>query len=48
MMVTLMFLGSRSVPGVYGIDPKHLLLENDGTGNFNNSTDKRPSNLILG
>lgn len=35
------FIGSRSVPGVYGIDPKHLLLENDGKGNFTNSTDKK-------
>lgn len=34
------FIGSRSVPGVYGIDPKHLLLENDGKGNFTNVTDK--------
>ncbi|WP_367755387.1 FG-GAP-like repeat-containing protein [Flavobacterium sp. WC2430] len=34
------FIGSRSVPGVYGINPKHLLLENDGKGNFTNSTDK--------
>jgi hypothetical protein len=25
---------SRSVPGVYGINPKQLLLENDGKGNF--------------
>jgi hypothetical protein len=24
------FIGSRSVPGVYGINPKHMLLENDG------------------
>ncbi|RTZ00349.1 CRTAC1 family protein [Flavobacterium sp. RSP49] len=35
------FIGSRSVPGVYGIDPKHLLLENDGKGNFVNVTDKK-------
>jgi hypothetical protein len=35
------FVGSRSVPGVYGIDPKHLLLENDGKGNFNNVIDKK-------
>lgn len=35
------FIGSRSVPGVYGIDPKHLLLENDGKGNFTNVTDKK-------
>jgi enediyne biosynthesis protein E4 len=34
------FIGSRSVPGVYGIDPKQLLLENDGKGNFTNVTDK--------
>jgi hypothetical protein len=35
------FIGSRSVPGVYGIDPKHLLLENDGMGNFTNVIDKK-------
>ncbi|MDI6045164.1 VCBS repeat-containing protein [Flavobacterium yafengii] len=35
------FIGSRSVPGVYGIDPKHLLFENDGKGNFTNVTDKK-------
>ncbi|MEY4013043.1 MAG: putative adhesin [Bacteroidota bacterium] len=35
------FVGSRSVPGVYGIDPKHLLLENDGKGNFTNVIDKK-------
>ncbi|MFV8440968.1 VCBS repeat-containing protein [Flavobacterium sp. LB2P44] len=35
------FIGSRSVPGVYGIDPKHLLLENDGKGNFSNVIDKK-------
>ncbi|MFV8321495.1 VCBS repeat-containing protein [Flavobacterium sp. LS2R12] len=35
------FIGSRSVLGVYGIDPKHLLLENDGKGNFTNVTDKK-------
>jgi hypothetical protein len=39
------FIGSRSVPGVYGIDPKHLLLENDGKGNFSNSTDKKAFKL---
>ncbi len=38
---TDVFIGSRSVPGVYGIDPKHLLLENDGKGNFTNVTDKK-------
>lgn len=35
------FIGSRSAPGVYGIDPKHLLLENDGKGNFANVIDKK-------
>ena len=39
------FIGSRSVPGVYGIDPKHLLLENDGKGNFSNATDKKAFKL---
>ena len=34
------FIGSRSVPGVYGIDPKHLLLENNGKGEFINIIDK--------
>ncbi|WP_369765448.1 VCBS repeat-containing protein [Flavobacterium sp. WC2429] len=34
------FIGSRSIPGVYGISPKHVLLENDGKGNFKNSIDK--------
>lgn len=34
------FIASRSVAGVYGIDPKHLLLENDGKGNFINVIDK--------
>ena len=35
------FIASRSVPGVYGISPKHLLLENDGKGNFTNIIDKK-------
>ena len=39
------FIGSRSVPGVYGIDPKQLLLENDGKGNFVNVTDKKAFKL---
>jgi hypothetical protein len=34
------FIGSRSVPGVYGINPKHILLENDGKGNFTNNIEK--------
>ena len=39
------FIGSRSVPGVYGIVPKQLLLENDGKGNFTNSTVKKAFKL---
>ncbi len=39
------FIGSRSVPGVFGIDPKQLLLENDGKGNFTNVTDKKAFKL---
>nr|WP_088339678.1 VCBS repeat-containing protein [Robiginitalea sediminis] len=34
------FIGSRSVAGIYGVDPDHLLLENDGSGNFQNVTDR--------
>ena len=30
------FVGNRSIPGLYGMNPKHLLLENDGLGNFKN------------
>ena len=29
-----LFVGSLSIPGIYGINPENLLLENDGTGNF--------------
>lgn len=42
---TDVFVGSRSVPGVYGITPKHLLLENDGKGNFTNVIDKKAFKL---
>ncbi|MFD0863525.1 VCBS repeat-containing protein [Sungkyunkwania multivorans] len=34
------FVGSRSVVGVYGIDPTHLFLENDGAGNFKDVTER--------
>ena len=34
------FAGSRSVPGNYGIDPQHLLLENNGDGSFSNATER--------
>ncbi|AIZ40596.1 VCBS repeat-containing protein [Cellulophaga baltica] len=34
------FVGSRSVVGVYGVSPNHLFLENTGKGKFVNSTEK--------
>jgi len=35
------FVGSLSVSKIYGINPKHYLLENDGTGNFKDITESR-------
>jgi enediyne biosynthesis protein E4 len=35
-----LFVGSRSVPGIYGTDPGHLLLVNDGNGKFSDGTDR--------
>ena len=32
------FIGSRSVPGIFGINPNHQILENDGEGNFKDVT----------
>ena len=34
-----LFLGSRSVPGSYGMSPVQYLLENDGHGHFEDVTD---------
>ncbi|MEZ7496908.1 VCBS repeat-containing protein [Leeuwenhoekiella aequorea] len=34
------FIGSRSVVGVYGIDPTHLFLENVGDGKYVNATER--------
>lgn len=34
-----LFIGSRSVPQNYGIDPHSYILHNDGKGNFRNVTD---------
>ena len=34
------FIGSRSVVGVYGLSPDHLLLENRGNGEFVDVTDR--------
>lgn len=38
---TDLFIGSRSIPGLYGPNPENLLLENDGKGNFTNVTDRK-------
>ncbi|MEL7147964.1 MAG: FG-GAP-like repeat-containing protein, partial [Bacteroidota bacterium] len=35
-----LFIGSRSVPSIYGIDPQHQLLLNDGGGNFADVTER--------
>ncbi len=32
------FIGSRSIVGIYGVDPQHLLLENQGDGTFLDKT----------
>ena len=43
------FVGNRSNPGLYGMSPKHLLLENDGKGNFKNVIkDKIPTSKNIG
>jgi hypothetical protein len=34
-----LFVGSRSIPGAYGLSPYQLLLENDGKGHFKDVTD---------
>lgn len=34
------FIGSRSVVGIYGVNPEHLFLENLGDGTFTNATEK--------
>lgn len=36
-----LFVGSRSVPGIYGLSPNQLFLENDGHGHFKDATDIR-------
>ena len=35
-----LFVGGRSVPGRYGIEPRSVLLHNDGRGKFTDVTDK--------
>jgi hypothetical protein len=40
-----LFVGSRSVPGAYGLSANQLLLENNGHGNFTDVTDERMKGL---
>jgi hypothetical protein len=40
-----LFVGGRSVPGAYGLSPRHYLLENMGKGIFKDVTDQRAKNL---
>jgi len=40
-----LFVGSLSVPGIYGMNPENMLLENDGTGNFKNVIDIKAPEL---
>lgn len=35
-----LFVGARSVPGVYGVNPQHLLLVNNGNGTFVDGTER--------
>ena len=40
-----LFVGSRSVVTLFGVDPKHLLLENQGDGTFKDVTEKKAFDL---
>ena len=39
------FIGSRSVVGIYGVNPNHLLLENEGDGTFRDATERLANDL---
>jgi hypothetical protein len=41
-----LFVGSRSIPGAYGLSPDQFLLENDGNGIFKDVSDFRMKGLI--
>jgi hypothetical protein len=44
-----LFVGNRSLPQVYGMPPRHMLLENDGIGNFTDvAKEKAPEFNLLG
>jgi hypothetical protein len=40
-----LFVGGRSIPGRYGLDPQSVLLRNDGHGKFTDVTDKAAPGL---
>jgi len=40
-----LFVGGRSIPGRYGLDPQSVLLRNDGHGKFTEVTDKAAPGL---
>jgi hypothetical protein len=40
-----LFVGSRSVPGAYGLSPEQFLLENDGHGHFKDVTAEKAPGL---
>jgi hypothetical protein len=40
-----LFVGSRSVPGAYGLSPQQFLLENDGSGNFSHVAEPKMAGL---
>ena len=40
-----LFVGGRVVPGRYGVDPRSMLLLNDGKGHFSDATDARAQGL---
>ncbi|EIJ37688.1 hypothetical protein JoomaDRAFT_0649 [Galbibacter orientalis DSM 19592] len=39
------FVGMRNKVGIYGINPEHLLLQNDGKGNFSDVTERKAFKL---
>ncbi|HPF11087.1 MAG TPA: VCBS repeat-containing protein [Flavobacteriaceae bacterium] len=40
------FIGSRSIVGVYGMDPKHFFLENQGNGVFVDASQKATAEVV--